>query len=380
MTNLPRRKKKQESGLPKRREKTRTLAKSVKSSRKSKKGSRERSEKVEFFTSGSTMLNLALTGLAKFGWPRARVSNIVGDGSSGKTLLALEIIFWFLKLIYSMKSKIFGKVKKAKVVYNNGEGVMDFPLKRMYGEKFEKMITWRRSKTIESAGRDFLEEADKLKKGESLLYIIDSWDSFRSIHDNKIRETKDEDIAKSMKLKKQQFAWQFFADVCEVIESNRVDATLIIISQTKSRIGVSFGKKQYRSGGDALNFYTHLVPWIRVIKKLSKQRLGEYRVYGTLCGVNVERSKVGPAFNTQEFVIIRNHGLSDIMAMANYLRKHKINKWKGLDTGEANWLKFAAEVKKRGLEDKLSRKVERIWNRVEEAFDGEIDELGTKEL
>ena len=369
-----------ENILPKRRSKIQTKAESIKSSKEPSKHSRDRSEKVEFFTSGSTMLNLALTGLAKCGWPRARVSNIVGDGSSGKTLLALDLIFWFLKTIYSTQSKIFGKVKKAKVIYNNGEGVMDFPLKRMYGEKLEKMVDWRRSKTIESVGRDFLEEAYALKKGECLLYIVDSWDSFRSIHDSKIKKEKDEDIVKGYNLKKQQFAWQFFADVCDIIEDNKIDATLIIISQTKLKIGVSFGKKQYRSGGDALNFYTHLVPWIRVVKKLSKQRLGEHRVYGTLCGVNVERSKVGPAFNTQEFVVIRNHGISDVIAMANYLHKHKIKKWKGLETDEKNWTKFAAEINKRGLKEKLIQKVERIWNRVEDAFDNEIDQLGTKEL
>jgi len=326
------------------------------------------------------MVNLALSGRKEGAWPRARVSNIVGDGSSGKTLLALELIFWFLKMIYSINSKIFGKVKKAKVVYNNGEGVMDFPLSRMYGPNFEKMVDWKRSPTIESAGRDYLDEARKLKKGECLLYIIDSWDSFRSIHDAKIQKEKDEDVIKGYNLKKQQFAWKFFADACDLIDKNAVDATLIIISQTKSKIGVTFGKKQYRSGGDALNFYTHLVPWVRRVKKLVKTRMNEAKVFGFLSEINVDRSKVGLAFRTAEFRIINNHGIDDIGSMGMYLLKHKKKKWKGIKIEELNMHNFTKEVIRRGLKEDLQARCEKIWMQVEEQFEREADVLEEKSL
>jgi RecA/RadA recombinase len=58
--------------------------------------------RVEFLTTGSTLLNLALSGKGKNGGiPRGRIINIVGDGSSGKTLTALEIL---ANAFYRMKA------------------------------------------------------------------------------------------------------------------------------------------------------------------------------------------------------------------------------------------------------------------------------------
>jgi RecA/RadA recombinase len=49
--------------------------------------------RVEFLTTGSTLLNLALSQKGKDGGvARGRIINIVGDGGSGKTLLVLEIL------------------------------------------------------------------------------------------------------------------------------------------------------------------------------------------------------------------------------------------------------------------------------------------------
>ena len=355
---------------------TKQLAKIVKSGLKQRK---IRKTNVEFLPSGSTMINLALTGNRKWGWPRARVVNIVGDGSSGKTLLALEAGFWFLKQVKTIKSKIFPKVNNARVVYNNGEGVMDFPLEKMYGADFEKSVIWKRSKTIEACGRDYLEECSKLEKGDALLYIIDSWDSFKSIHDSKIRNEKDEDIIKGYNLKKQQFAWHFFAEACELLEDNKTDATLIVISQTKQKIGVTFvGKKKYRTGGDALNFYTHLVPWIREIKKLTKTKLKETRPYGVHGEIKVERSKVAIPFRSSEFMILFDYGLDDIGSMALYLKARGKKNWKDIKLD--NLHSFSKEVEKRRLKKKLSKYVESIWQGVEQAFQDEVEERERKEL
>jgi len=338
-----------------------------------KKRSKLRKVNVEFFSSGCTMINLAVSGKRKNGVPRCRVTNFVGDGSSGKTLIALETCLSFLKTIPKMKSKIFGSNKVPKVIYNNGEGVMDFPLEKMYGQKFIDSIKWRRSKTIESVGRDYMEECKKLKENEALLYIIDSWDSFKSIHDTKILEEKDEDIIKGFNMKKQQFAWSFFSEACEMLEDNNTDATLIVISQTKQKIGVVFGKKKYRTGGDALNFYTHLVPWIRVVQKLSKTKNKESKVYGMHCELKVERSKVGLSFRSAEFAFLFDYGMDDILSNAMYLKKKGKKKWEGIKL-EGKLHDFCLAVEERGLQKKLAKEVEKIWNDIEDLFQEEVEE------
>jgi len=70
--------------------------------------------RVEFLGSGCTTLNCALSGKGKDGgWARARIINIVGDGSSGKTLLALDLAFWCWK---NIKKQGF-----SKIVQHNGK-------------------------------------------------------------------------------------------------------------------------------------------------------------------------------------------------------------------------------------------------------------------
>lgn len=331
-----------------------------------------RETKVEFFPTGSTMLNLAFSNTQNGGIPRARITNLVGDGSSGKTLLAIDSCFQYLKNIYKIESTIFKKVKNAKVIYNNGEAVMDFPIKKMYGDKFNSLVNWKRSKTIEEAGKDFLSEANKLEKNDSLLYVIDSWDSFRSIHQDNIITQKEEDVDKAYDFPKQKYAWKFFAQVCDVIEDNRIDATLIIISQTKSKIGVMFGKKKYRTGGDALNFYTHLVPWLRVVKKLEKTKLGEKRIYAIDCEAKVERTKVALPFRSAKFRILFDYGIDDVSSMGQYLKEHKFKEWRKISLNDLH--KFSVEVEKNNLQDKLIKKVANIWHSVEDAFQEEIAE------
>lgn len=339
---------------------------------------RERKVNVEFLHTGSTNLNLAISNTIEGGWPRARVINLVADGSAGKSLLAIEGCFQYLRTIKTIQSKIFPKVKNAKVVYNNGEGVMDFPIELMYGKKFNELVNWRRSPNIEAAGRDYLKEANALKKGDSLFYVMDSWDSFKSSANVDLENSTDEEVIKAYQFAKQIYAWKFFAKVCDFIDENKTDATLMVISQTRSKIGVKFGKKKYRTGGDALNFYTHLVPWLREVKRIDKTRFGEKRVYSIQSEAKIERTKVGLPFRTAQFYILFDHGIDDIRTMGAYLQSKKYKEWRGISLKDLH--AFSIEVEKQGLYHKLQKKVGNLWHRVENAFREELEQRIPKRL
>jgi RecA/RadA recombinase len=333
---------------------------------------------VEFLNSGSTRLNLALSGKGKHGgWARGRINNIVGDGSSGKTLLALELCFWFFKYITSVVSKIYPKVKKVIICYDNAEGVMDFPVETMYGKDFYNAIDWTRSKNFEHFCRRFLKLTFNLKKGESLLYIIDSWDAFQSAKSQKaFKESieSDTDLKGDYDLLVQKYASRkFFPSFCQALDHNKIDVTLVIVSQIRSKIGVTFGKKQTRTGGKALDFYTHMVAWIKEIEKLSGTKLKEKRVFGIRSSVKVERSKVAKPFRESEFTILYDYGLDDVGSMIDYIygSGKKIS-------GRFNSIKFKTReklikyIEKNSLEDLLIEKTEKRWDKVEKAFSDEI--------
>jgi recombination protein RecA len=279
------------------------------------------SSRVEFITTGSTTLNLAGSGLGRDGgWARGRVFNIVGDGSSGKTITALESAHWFLKNITNRPSAIFPPVEKPIVVFNNPEGVMDFPLADMYGEDFEKSIDWQHIAQPDAVGRDILRRMERQKQGEAILYLIDTWDALQPDKDDE--KACEGDTKKAYDLDKQRYAWTFFRSMCKrMVDSNggQKDFTLGIVSQTRQRIDATFGKKKYRTGGDALNFYTHQVCWLYEKGKLPKTVLGEKRVYALRVVGRFERNKVALPYREAEFQVLLNYGIDDVGSMLDWL-------------------------------------------------------------
>lgn len=333
-------------------------------------------ERVEFLSSGCTTLNLALSGLgSKGGWARGRTINIVGDGSSGKTLLALELCFWYYKNIQKISSSIYPKMKNFQICYDNIEGVMDFPIEKMYGEGFVNKVDWIRSPHFEAMCRNFLRKVFALKKRESLLYIVDSWDSFQSASSKKAfldSIKKDTDLKGDYDVAVQKFASRkFFPTFCDALEKNKIDATLIIISQIRDAIGVMFGKKQKRAGGKALDFYTHQVAWIKEIERLSKKKKGHKRTYGIRSAAKVERSKVSKPFREAEFTIHYDYGIDDISSQIEFLwGKHTI-KFKGQTFKDRK--SFIKYIEKNNLEEELASHTQKVWQGIERSFEREAE-------
>lgn len=295
---------------------------------------------VDFIHTGSTRLNLAASGRPDGGWARGRVVNVVGDGSTGKTLLILEVCAYVLKYMVGTTSKFFPKVKRVRIFYNNAERVMDFDLDAMYPQPegtptFRQLITWAEDEgiapTVEAFAKHFLQKVKEHKSGDMLIYIVDSFDAIDSEADiaafEKMLNAADADKAKgTYYLAKQKYMGQVFKKLCA--RALGKDITLFIISQVRAKIGVTFGKKTYRAGGKALDFYTHQVVWLADMGKLPKTILGTNVVLGIKVKAKVERNKTYKPFREAEFPIVFDYGIDDITSMLDWLYKPKCEEYK----------------------------------------------------
>lgn len=324
---------------------------------------------VEFLNTGNILLNLALSGKGSTGgFARGRVANIVGDGSSGKTLIALETAANNFYSLIGRKTENFPKVKTVDVYYNNPEAVMDFPLEEMFGSKFVTSVHWKNTRTVEKFGRDFTKVCLNSKRGQAIIYIVDSWDALKSEAEEKafLKEAKSDKEEKAQMLLKQKYAHEFFRNICSHMEGT--DITLIIISQTKQKIDARFGKQQYRTGGKALDFFTHQVVWLYEKGKLKKTRRKRDMIYGINIRARVERNKVAKPFREADFSILFDYGIDNIGAMIDwyYGPQAKIYKFdKKKIKGRENFIKYVELYNKETL---LTKQVIDEWNAVEQAI------------
>ncbi len=348
----------------KRRENLQDLAEEISSETLSENS---RMPRVEFLSSGLTLLNLALSGKgSEGGWARGRIINIVGDGSSGKTMLAIELAAQCFFYIKEKKSKIFEQPKTVKIVYNNVESVMDFPLEEMYGKEFVEGVEWIRTPTIEGFGRDYGRRVIDLKSGEFLLYIVDSYDSFTSEagmerFEEAAKKDKAQDGTYGVEKAKYGSA-SFFNNICGLMDGK--DATLVIISQVRENIGVTFGKKYTRSGGKALDFYTHQVVWLAEIEKLKKTFKGKTMSYGIRTKAKVERNKTAKPFREADLTILFDYGVDEIGTNISWLFGPEVKKilWEGVEYSKTDFISY---IEDNQLEKKLAEKVEEEWLNIE---------------
>ncbi len=345
---------------------------------------------IEFLDTGHTMFNMACSnGNPNGGVPRGRITNFVGDGSAGKTWAALELANRFYFDIPKRESSIYGKKTKAKIVYNNSEKVMDFPLEKVFDEEFIDSIDWRYENLVEVAGMQLFEliKEAAADPDTAYLYVIDSWDAMKSIKDkdrieDDLKETKKNHEADNkqkagggFKLGKAAFATQdFFPELCDRMDG--VDITVIIVSQLRVKIGEMF-TQTYRTGGKALDFYTHLVPWLTTKKKLDLQHMKEKRVYGVEGEVEVKRSKVGKPWRKAGFTILYDFGFNDMVDTISWVmsalgKKISISNFQevfGIDvtgSGAKSYDAYAEFVEQNDLEHLVRAKAAEIWLEIEE--------------
>lgn len=302
---------------------------------------------IEFIPSGCKILDLALGG----GWARRRVSNIIGDKSSGKTLLCIEAAANFA--IVEPKGKI--RYREAESAFlPDYAGALGMPLDRVdFG-----------SKPLETVEHFYEDLNDCIRKARAPeLYILDSLDA---LSDQGEMERKFG--AASFGAEKAKKMSQLFRELNTPM--SEADVTLMIVSQVRSNIGVKFGKKITRSGGRALDFYASqvvmLVQLARIMKTISKIK----RPIGVEILAKVEKNKIALPYREAAFDILFGYGVNDAKACLDWMHN-------------AGFLKTDTNINPAGITlsarnmmhpdhkdqlDDLRKMVERRWFELETEF------------
>lgn len=272
-------------------------------------------ENIEFFSSGCTLLDCAIGG----GWPLGRISNVVGDKSTGKTLLAIEAMTNFAR-----------KYPTGEILYIEAESAFEsdyaealgLPIKRVKIEDDIDTVEGLFERTGEFVGVDLEggdEEEKKSKKKVQLrttpgLLIVDSLDALSDSAEMSRAIDKG-----SFGAAKAKMLSQYFRRLVRPL--GRTKTHVMIVSQVRDAIGVTFGDKMTRSGGKALDFYASQALWLALLKTNNITRSGVTRAVSLHIRARCKKNKVGIPLREAEFDIRFGYGIEDIEANLEFLKK-----------------------------------------------------------
>lgn len=317
---------------------------------------------LEFTSYGADIFDLIAGG----GAPFKKIINLVGDASSGKSFICGEII--------SQAKKKYGK--DLIYVYDDAESGFSFPSSDIWG--FE-MITENmpRSSTVEEFALNMDNALSSLKEGQRLIYILDSFDNLTSLAEIEDFEDKIDAVEKDKKVKgtynqgKAKMTNQFFRIMANKIYDK--NCLLVIVSQIRENLNCGmFGQKYYRAGGKSIDFISSQIFWLNIAEKYMRKEIS----IGVCIQVKNTKLKTGRPYRSGFIDLYYDYGLDNISSNIKYLYNlktdlgkdvSKINKveldWNG---EKYSFFDLITHIENNGLEDELTKKVQKKWNDFEE--------------
>lgn len=307
---------------------------------------------VEFFHSGCAILDCVLGG----GWAEGRIINIVGDSGVAKTGLAMEACSNFLR-----------KYPQASVYYNETEAAFDMQYAHALGMPTDRVTFISECYTVEELFSDMEARLEEQQKSSTpALYVVDSLDA---LSDEAEQSRKIDDgtygAAKAKKLS------ELFRRLNARLA--KANFTVIIVSQVRDNIGVSFGEKHKRSGGKALQFYCSQVLWLANIGKEEKVIRGVKRPVAIKVRAKCKKNKVGLPFRECDFEYVFGYGIHDVKSdLAWLISVGKLVDF--LEDGEKTAKKLLRTVDKLSYDeflvwrDNISQQVKQAWEEIETEF------------
>lgn len=322
-------------------------------------------------SSGSVMLNLACSNTYKGAFEVGRMVNLIGDSSSGKTYLAMELL---------AACANDSRFDNYALIYDDVENAMSMDIEELFGKTLADRLKgpwldpldneYVPSRSIEDFHCNVLDALD----AGSCIYVLDSFDALTSEQEedkiDEMREAraKGKETKGSYGMSKPKKSSELLRHIVSKIENTK--SLLLIVSQTRDNIDPMSFEKKTRSGGKALKFYASHEIWLAVVGKLKQKE----RVVGSKLKAKVSKNKLTGAFREVSFDFRHLYGADDISAAVDFLIDEGVISggkgntklvWRDI---EAQKTKAISEIEERNLEKLLFKDLEKTWNEIEESL------------
>lgn len=338
----------------------------------------------DFLSTGSTLLNLAITGNPFHGFRKGLVYRLVGDSGALKTWLVLT------SMAEAVNSPSF---KSHRIIYDNGEEGAQMDMPRYFGRRMAERLEAPRTVNGKPKYSGKIEEFyfnvdDALHEDDPFIYGLDSMDSLSSEDETKKFDQlkrfarkdrkKQEEAIESGKEPKGSYgdgkAKKNAANLRRIIDPLREkESILLIISQAKDNIGAGFWEdSKTASGGKSLKFFSSVEIWTSVKRELTKNVRDKKRQIGIVVTCWVRKNRTTGRHRRVDVNFYHSVGIDDIGTLVDWLIEE--GHWK-----ETKGIVTAPEFDHTGRKEKLIHKIEeegrenelrllagKVWNEIEE--------------
>ncbi len=323
-----------------------------------------------WLSSGVTLLNLAASAHPDHFIAKGQYVYFVGDSSSGKTFLAFNIF------AEAARNPNF---KKHRLIFDNAENGALMDVGRYFGQSVADRVEApgdNNSRTIQ----EFFYHLDNAL-AKPTIYVLDSVDAINADEDEaKFEEEltaweKDKDVKGSYGMAKPKYISR---NINRVVQKLRdTDSILVLISQTRDKVGGHIPGQKTRSGGRALKFFAHLELWSSVRSPITKSALGKEREIGATIQIDIQKNRLSGWEGKVQIPFIRTHGWDEMGSLVDFLADEhwqcQTVKGKGLVIQapefefEGTRENFIHEIESTEQESKLKELAQSIWNKIEDA-------------
>lgn len=350
-------------------------AEKLKKKLKKRKATPAPSADDDYLSTGSTLLNLGCSGHIRRGFKKAHYYMLVGESSSGKTWLAMQLL---------AEASVNPAFKDYRLVWDNPERGNLMDVRATFGDaladRMEPPSPKGHSRTLE----EFYDNVKKCCEAGPCVYVLDSEDALQSEKEigeleeaAKARE-KDKEVKGTYGMSKPKVNSSRMREAHNVLENH--GSILVVIKQTRQNVGWDATyRPRTRSGGTALTFYGTVELWFTKKQKIKRRVRGEERTIGRYLQVDFQKNRISGQDDLAVLLPFhRTHGFDEVGSLVDYLVEEKHWKTTGREGSEANKTIYATDfayegnreglitkVESEGLESDLRLLVAKVWKEIE---------------